>query len=139
MTFVVDASVAIKWFVQENLHEAAKDLLENGEDFQAPDLIVAEVANVAWKKARRGEIMETQATAIVSALRGYIPNLQPSAALADRAMAMALELDHPVYDCLYLACAEFTGKPLITADRRLYELDSGTSLGPSIRYLGDSP
>ena len=36
----------------------------------------------------------------------------------DRAAQIAVEIDHPVYDCLYVACAEATASALITADRR---------------------
>ena len=45
--------------------------------------------------------------------------LCPSAALVAHASAIALEIAHPVYDCLYLACAEVEGAPLVTADGRL--------------------
>ena len=47
---VVDASVAIKWFVREALHEEALRLVDNPDAMQAPDLLVVEVTNIAWKK-----------------------------------------------------------------------------------------
>ncbi|MDF2781136.1 MAG: PilT protein domain protein, partial [Geminicoccaceae bacterium] len=43
----------------------------------------------------------------------------PTAILASRAMMLALELDHPVYDCFYLALAESEQSAMLTADRRL--------------------
>jgi len=39
--------------------------------------------------------------------------------LSARAFALAHELDHPVYDCVYLALAEVEDARLVTADRRL--------------------
>ena len=37
--------------------------------------------------------------------------------LVERAVRIALEMDHPIYDCLYLACAESTDSDLTTADK----------------------
>jgi len=118
MTLVVDASIATKWFVEEDGREQALQILELA-DRQAPDLIVAEVANVLWKKALRGQVTDAQARAICGALPRYFDILHPSAALIESAMAIALALRHPVYDCLYLACAVRVEGRLVTADRRL--------------------
>ncbi len=135
MTYIVDASVAVKWFVRENLHDQALLLLDHGDLLQAPDLVVPEVANIAWKKCIRGEIPDLQARAIATAMRQYIPTLHPSAGLVERALDIALTLNHPVYDCLYLACAEEAAGPLITADERLYETIQGTEFAPLVRHL----
>lgn len=53
---VVDASVAIKWFVPEVHAEAARRLLREGMILLAPDLIWAEVANALWRKWREKEL-----------------------------------------------------------------------------------
>jgi predicted nucleic acid-binding protein len=55
-TFVVDASVVIKWFVPEVHSDAARRLLERSHQYVAPDLLYAETANAIWKKVRRGEL-----------------------------------------------------------------------------------
>lgn len=116
---VVDASVAIKWFVREPLHDAARRLLdEHTDDLGAVDLIVAEVTNVAWTKARGGEISGAQAREIAHAIGRGAPVLYPVALFNERALELALLLDHPVYDCLYLACAEALETTLVTADKR---------------------
>jgi predicted nucleic acid-binding protein len=54
-TLVIDASIAIKWVVEE----AGTDLslaLRQKARLMAPDLIVAECANILWKKAQRKEL-----------------------------------------------------------------------------------
>lgn len=137
MSLIVDASVALKWFVQENLHEEALRLLDHVELLQAPDLIVAEVTNIAWKKRIRGEIASSQAEAIATAIRHYIPVLQSSAELNERALEIALAFNHPVYDCLYIACAEKTDAILITADERLCKATQGTDFEELVRHLRD--
>ena len=52
MTVVVDASVALKWVIQEDGSEAAEALLRQ-EPLLAPDLLIVECANVLWVKTRR--------------------------------------------------------------------------------------
>ena len=45
--------------------------------------------------------------------------LEPSTELVIEAAVLAVHIDHPVYDCVYLACAEAAAAPLVTADERL--------------------
>ena len=137
MIYVVDASVAVKWFVKENLHDQALRLLDAAELLQAPDLIVPEVANIAWKKAVRGEVAKDQAQVVVAAIRQYIPRLHATVGLTEQALGIALTLNHPVHDCLYLACADVADGVLITADKRLHEAVQDTDFSRLVRYLGD--
>ena len=51
---------------------------------------------------------------------------------------MAFAIDHPLYDCLYLACAETTGSVLVTADKRLANKPVAQILGVRVEYLGDA-
>jgi predicted nucleic acid-binding protein len=136
MNLVIDASVAIKWFVTENLHDEARRLPDGGNDLHAPDILIAELANAAWKKARRKEIDGRHAREIALAHRDGVPALHPSADFIDRALQIAFELDHPIYDCLYLACAEAVGGVLVTADARLCRLVVGTRFASLVRHVG---
>ena len=138
MILVVDASVAIKWFVRENLHEEAMLLLAGGDSLHAPDLLLPEIANVAWKKAVRQEIGPEQAARIVEACLDGGPRVVPSSGLIARALQMALLLTHSVYDCLYLACAESVGGMLVTADDEFCGKVRQTALAPIVRYLGEA-
>jgi predicted nucleic acid-binding protein len=78
MTLVVDASVAFKWFAQEDGTYRALELLARDEPIVAPDLIIAEVCNAAWKSLRRGELSPAQFEAIVSDVRSLSRVLYPS-------------------------------------------------------------
>ena len=127
MTLVVDASIAAKWFVEEDGRKQALRVLDLS-DREAPDLIVAEVANVIWKKTLRGQVTDTQARAICAALPRYFETLHASEALVESALAIGLALRHPIYVCLYLACATRLGARLVTADRRLIAALADTDL-----------
>ena len=126
MTVVVDASVACKWLIEEEGSTAAAALLAVREALVAPDLIVAEVASVLWRKATAGAISPAHAASAVVELPGQFDELVPASALARRALTIALALGHPAYDCLYLALAEARGAHLVTADERLVARLHGT-------------
>ena len=120
MSLVVDASVAIKWFFAKELLAAeALALLQHNPQIVAPELIIAEACNAAWKWLRLGRISATDLADIAIRLPRYFRELAGAATLAPRATAIAAELDHPVYDCFYLALAEARQFPLVTADGRL--------------------
>ncbi len=135
MTIIVDASVAMKWFVEETLHEEARHLLKYKREIRAPDFILIEVANVAWKKAVRKEISNDQIRAIVHMIPQFIPLLLPSSKLLGRATELAIELTHPICDCLYIACAELTDAVLVTADARLCEAVAAGPYAAHVRHL----
>ena len=120
--YVVDASVAVKWFVDEDLSAKAAGLLNRGATFVAPALIFAEVANALWAMRRRGDITADDLADAVDALRAApisvpITMLQLTAAAA----RLAADLEHPAYDCFYLALAVQTQYPLVTADARFHD------------------
>ncbi len=135
MKLVVDASVAVKWFAAEEWTAESRRLLAAGVDRHAPDLILAETTNVLWKKARRGEIEASHGYFREAANLPDVLVLHRSQGLFVRASAIALDLDHPVYDCIYLACAEVEGVPLVTADRRLQAASKG--LAVDVWHIGD--
>lgn len=119
MTLVVDASIACKWFVPEPDSPAAEGVIRADPSLIAPSLIIAECGNIFWRKWRLGEISESQSKAAVARLPDYFATLVLDVELRDRAIDIALELDHPIYDAFYLALAERTDCALVTADARL--------------------
>lgn len=123
---VVDASVACKWYIDEPDCDAARSLIGARTDFIAPDLILAEFTNVAWKRLSRREISEEQAKAMVDHLPYVLLDIVPCLALRQRALSIAIALDHPAYDGFYLALAMERGLNLVTADNRLLERVRGT-------------
>lgn len=136
MICVVDASVAVKWFVEEHGSTAARMVLSKGDTLLAPDLILVETSNTAWKKVRRKEMTREQGEAMVHALPLYFDRLVHSGALVVRAYALANHLNHPVYDCLYLALAELEDVDLITDDQRLIKAVSRTEYRQRVQSMG---
>ena len=115
---VIDASVAIKWLVEERGSAAALSLLD-GPELIAPDLLMPECANILWKKVVRAEFSAEEAQLAADLLqRAAIELISVRALMAD-ALQLAVELNHPAYDCTYLALAIAQGCPFVTADERL--------------------
>jgi predicted nucleic acid-binding protein len=118
VTIVVDASVAAQWVLDEPGTIRAR-ALEKDEQLIAPSLISTELGNALWKAVRRGDFERAEALAAMSAVLLPFEVLIPVEDLRNRALEIAIELDHPIYDCFYLALAERERCPLVTADKRL--------------------
>jgi predicted nucleic acid-binding protein len=116
---IVDASVAVKWMLDEAGDLEARAIIERRVPLIAPELIVAEVTNVAWKRHVKGDISLRQARLIAVEVPRVFAQLFALRPLRSRALAIALELRHVVYDCFYLALAEQRDATIVTADRRL--------------------
>ena len=117
MIVVVDASVAIKWFILEPDRAAARLLLEPGQRLLAPESHRGRGRK--RKPVVASEADPRQVAATVASLPRFCGRLFTLAPLAACAMEIAAELRHPVYDCFYLALAEDENAVVVTADRRL--------------------
>ncbi|CAN7344839.1 type II toxin-antitoxin system VapC family toxin [Bosea sp. LjRoot9] len=117
-TLIVDASIAIKWVVEEDGTQAAVDLRSRFR-FAAPELLIAECANILWKKTQRGELMRDEAVLAARLLERSGVALLSMTGLLERATSLAIELSHPAYDCVYLAAAAQMGARFVTANDRL--------------------
>ena len=116
---VVDASVAIKWVVDEQDTDRARSL--SGTRFHAPDLLLVECANVLWKKVIRGELSRDGAVNRTHLLAKAPVTVHSSAQFIIPALELSLKLRYPAYDCVYLALARRNGIPLVTADAKFAE------------------
>lgn len=111
--------MALRWYVEASDSPRAIALLEGDDPLLAPDLVVTEVVHAAWKLVRADEISSDHGARIAAAIPAAFSVLVGAPRLSVRAFALAHELGHPVYDCLYLALAELEDARLVTADRRL--------------------
>lgn len=135
--FVVDASVAVKWFVPEAHSGDAERLLDPEIQLSAPDLILPEVGNTIWKKVRRQEISAAEATEVLSAFTNMPLDLHSSEGLLAPAFEIAVALDRTVYDSMYLALAVGLDCPFVTADERFQAAVIGTPLASHIVWVGN--
>ncbi len=131
---IVDASVAVKWILEEEGSEAARDLLGRVDLF-APALIHSEVGNALWKKRRRGEFAADVDLAMLPDLFASLIRTVDEAPMMRRALDLAIGADHPIYDCVYLARAEALDTELTTADAAFARKMGGAGGTARIRLL----
>jgi predicted nucleic acid-binding protein len=115
---VVDSSVAAKWLVPEDGSDLAEQLLKGSNQVIAPELLLVELGNFLWKAVRLGKIALEAALTSLPRVEAAV-SLVSSTRFCPRALQLAHELAHPIYDCLYLAVAEEARCKLVTADMRV--------------------
>lgn len=119
MSVIVDASVAAKWVLPELDAARAAALKSEPGGLIAPSLIVAEIGSAIWKMARKDELSPEDALRAFRTASGLVTRLVPLEELGQRAIEIAILLDHPIYDCFYLALAERERLPIVSADAKL--------------------
>ena len=125
-TFVIDASVAAKWFLpatSETLAAEALDLLKRyaAGDVRVvvPDLFWAEIGNVLWKAVRLKRMSQRSAESALRVMwQRNFPTVS-SYSLLETAFALASAFDRTMYDALYVALALQSKSELVTADEHL--------------------
>jgi predicted nucleic acid-binding protein len=137
-SLVVDASVAIKWFLPEVHSISAIRLLDAGCQLLAPDLIFAECGNVLWKRWLRKELESEVIPAILNDLRRMNVKIVPISVLSGEASAIAVAYRLSFYDSLYLALAVMAQSRMITADEKLYNALRRTPLEARVVLIGES-
>lgn len=128
---VVDASVGIKLFIDEEGSEAVRELFERIFSSQSvslyvPDLFFIECANVLWKKVSRGDYRADLAMESLADLREMEIPATSTLELVERALEIACAFGITACDACYVALAEMKGVPLLTADTRLAGILAGS-------------
>ncbi len=113
---VIDASVAIKWVIYEPDRDLAYALLDGS--LIAPDLMLIECANALRSRVARGSMAATDVEPAWATICEAPVRISAAAECLGEALALGLALEHPVYDCIYLALAIASGCRVVTADRR---------------------
>jgi predicted nucleic acid-binding protein len=136
-TWVVDASVAVKWLVFEDLSDLARELSGTRSNLVAPRLIVTEIANALVRKMMQGMLTANEARHHFAGLHVFLPELIDVDDLIEPALANACVLRHPIYDLIYLEAARRLDTQLVTADRRFTAKLAGTDFARHVTLLSD--
>ena len=119
-TFIIDTSVAVKWYLPEIYQSEAQRFLDPVFDRHAPDLLHAELGSVLLKKLRRREIKVDECRLYLGRL-STVPLISHEALpLRQVALEIGLQIGSSFYDGLFLALALQLGGRLVTADSKLY-------------------
>lgn len=137
---VIDASVAVKWFVEEHDSDLAKQLLVDEQgNLYIPDIFVVEVSATLVREANTnkadGSIFRGRLYHLIAMIDQQSLRLErtPPNQIMD-AGNLAIDLGHPLKDCIYLALAMELGCELVTCDARFAAKAAG--VWNRVRVLG---
>jgi predicted nucleic acid-binding protein len=136
---IVDASVAIKWFVDEDDSDIADSITLSGARLFAPQILVSEVANALSRKVTQQRIKQTDAVEILSLVPGFLSGLLKTDDLLAAAFNNACRYAYPIYDFIYLEAAIRLGCKMLTADRPFLARLKGTDMERSLILLSEWP
>jgi predicted nucleic acid-binding protein len=137
--YVVDASVAIKWFIPEIHSEASLQARRSGARLHVPAFLTLELGNVLAKKVRRRELTRVEGDVVLKELKHLPLQRHADERLFPAAYRLALDTQRSVYDCLYLALAEAVDGIMITADHKFYSSLTGGIYGRRVLWVEDLP
>jgi predicted nucleic acid-binding protein len=137
MNFVIDASVAVKWYVPEIYEQEAERLLKGRDNFHVPELILPEFGNIIWTKVRRSEITQAEGEKIVQAISKKKWNIHSHRTTIKSAYTGAIMTGQTVYDWSYLALAIALSCEFVTADERFYKIIEQTAFKTNIKWIGE--
>lgn len=139
---VIDASLALKWFVDEELSsEAAEVRVTHLRQIIVPDLFVVEVTGALVRRGNMAKQRRKDAEEAIGAFfalldEGLIETARATPAAVNKAARLALDLGHPLKDCVYLALAQDLKCDLVTCDAKFAE--KARSCWPKVVKLGSA-
>lgn len=134
---VIDASVAVKWFVSEEAADQADEVSASDHRLLAPRLILAEVANAFARKVTQELITALEAAEYVRTLPQFLAGLLDIDDLIEPALQNACNHRHPIYDFVYLEAARRRDTRMVTADQKFVAKVSGTNLAKYVVSLSE--
>ncbi|MHB9002770.1 MAG: type II toxin-antitoxin system VapC family toxin [Coriobacteriia bacterium] len=133
---VIDSNVVLATLLEEPGTLAAESALALCGEWLAPDLFAAEAISVIAKKVRVGSIDSATGYVLLARLQDMPVMLTPARLLDRTSLDLSIELDHPAYDCFYLALAIQRECTLLTLDRKLAHRAVRAGFGDFVQLVG---
>jgi len=133
--YVIDSSVAIKWLFLEKGSNQAEKLIHEFSSFFVPDLFLIEMDAVISKKVRINELDPKEAPEKYKKVRKLPYNVISYKEISRLAFDLAISLPITLYDANYIATAIEYNAIAYTADQRLINGLSNTSLSGYVKSI----
>jgi predicted nucleic acid-binding protein len=141
--YIIDTSVAVKWYIPEAHSVEAKGYMGKGLDRHAPDYLPAEAASVVLKRIRTRDaklrLTLDEGRMVLAALKAAPIQFHESRPLIDPAFALAAEIGASLYDGLFLALVLRLGGQLVTADAKLLKKIQASRHSAHARWVEIAP
>jgi len=132
MKYVIDATVAVKWYQPEIYSEQAVALVQSDVELVVPDILYAQASNVFWKRVKANQLSIEEAHRCLRNLRRLPLRRVSTESLLNEALEIACLTTRTLNEALYFALAIREDTQVVTADRRWFGL---VSTGPMRAYL----
>jgi predicted nucleic acid-binding protein len=142
MTIVIDASLAVKWYLLETDSRLARNILaQHFGEILVPTLFGIEVTATLVREAnankRHTAVMNDAINRLVALISdGSIQTMPQRPAHLLNAANLAIDLGHPLKDCVYLALAMELGCDLVTCDAKFAA--KAKEVWDQVRVLGNA-
>jgi len=119
---ILDASAAVKIVNQQKEIKSYLDILKDADWVIAPDIFVSEVSNVFWKYHQFDDMTMNICEHSLKSTIGLVDDFIDTIDLYQEAFSFSSQINHPVYDSMYLICARRYNGIFVTADKKLNKL-----------------
>jgi predicted nucleic acid-binding protein len=135
MSYIIDSSVAAKWLFLEEGSSLAEDILEELSYFFVPDLFLIELDAVISKKVCQKEITSDEAFQKYEERKKFPSKILSYNSITRLAQEISVSLPVTLYDATYIATAIEKHGKVYTADQRLSNGVSNTSLNKYVQSI----
>jgi predicted nucleic acid-binding protein len=113
---VLDASIVFPLLVEEDKSLLAQEVYSSSSECVVLDFLHIEVSNALASAIRQQRITAEHATNAQMELGALLPITATASHYLNAAFALAKEINHSVYDCLYAVAARENDATLVTCD-----------------------
>jgi len=111
--------------------DTATQVFEQLPEVWVPDSFHAELANVAWQWIRTKNVSIDVGLQALKDARALTTDSIPTPTIWERALELAVERSHPVYDTLFVALAILRASRVITFDKKLLDKFPEYTISPT--------
>jgi len=119
MIVVLDTSAAVEVVLQRKSSAKFVQALSSADLVLSPTLLIAETSNVFWKYQKFAEYPFSECEKLIEQAISLPDEYVNEHELYIEAFKLGCELNHPVYDALFLVLARRNNAKLLTMDKKL--------------------
>ena len=128
MIVVLDASAAIKIILNHTSAKGFSDVLKKSDWVIAPDIFVSEVTNAFWKYHQFEDLPLQECENSLNNTISLIDDFIKAGELYQEAFSFSCQVNHSVYDSMYLICTRRHNALFLSVDNKLNKIARRQSL-----------
>lgn len=115
---ILDSSAAIRAVLASDVSDIYFQMISKEKKIVSPSIFLSETANALWKEVRFNNLSVDLLPHMMRTLSAMTVT-SPDEDFIEGALNIAIDTQHPVYDCLFIAMSREMNAPVLTADKKL--------------------